>query len=213
MYTGITQGLFPVVNLVKEKNLLKYGVKLNSKLLQGLEIGASVSVDGVCQTVIAIQSDVVFFNAIEETCLKTTLSTLTQGRMVSIERSASYGVEIGGHAMYGHVYGTGEIIERRQWENNLELVCYCGPQMIQYVFEKGFISVDGSSLTVNKVDLQRNCFAINLIPHTLEVTNFSKKQVGDKVNIEVDANTLTIVETIKRLQLNLVVSTKCSINE
>ena len=206
MYSGITQGLFPVVALIQKENLLIYHVQLNEILSQNLEIGASVSVDGVCQTVVSLNGHIVEFNAIDETLRKTTLSELQQGSLVSIERSLKQGSENGGHAMFGHVYGTAEIVEKNHRENNLEIVCHCAAEMVQYLFEKGFVGVDGSSLTVNKVDTTKNLFTINLIPHTLKVTNFLQKKVGDKVNIEVDANTVTIVETIKRLNLNQVTS-------
>ncbi len=207
MYTGITQGLFLVTDIKREPNLLTYCVEFNEPLLKDLTLGASISVNGVCQTVMNIAGNKVYFNAIAETLNKTTLSGLTVGQKVSIERSAKADTEIGGHRMYGHIYGTAEIIARHSSENNLKLTLQCPPEMMDYIFEKGFIGVDGSSLTVSEVNLMDRSFAINLIPHTLELTNFNYKIVGDKVNIELDANTLTIVETIKRLvsnkQLNL----------
>lgn len=202
MYTGITQGLFPVTFVSKQAGLVSYRVRLSPELLQGLAIGASVSVDGVCQTVVAIEQNEVSFDAIAETCRKTTLAELKIAQMVSIERSAVVGAEIGGHAMYGHVYGTGSIVAREASANNLQLCIACPAAMMSYIFEKGFIGVNGSSLTVNGVDLDNHTFRINLIPHTLAVTDFSNKQIGDPVNLELDANVITIVETIKRMKLH-----------
>jgi riboflavin synthase len=148
-----------------------------------------------------INDQEVVFNAMEETCKKTTLSHLKVGQKVSIERSACYGAEMGGHPMFGHVYGTADVIDRDETENNLKLVFKCSPDVMEYIFNKGFVGINGSSLTVNDVDLGKNTFAVNLIPHTLKKTDFSNKNIGDKVNIELDANTVTIVDTIKRLNL------------
>ncbi|OGT49719.1 MAG: riboflavin synthase subunit alpha [Gammaproteobacteria bacterium RIFCSPHIGHO2_12_FULL_41_15] len=201
MYTGITQGLFVVTYVKKDPHLFTYTVKFSDKLLNGLTIGASVSVDGTCQTVVKIHNHNVTFNAIEETCRKTTLSNLIVGQKVSIERSISHNAEIGGHQMYGHIYGTADILKIEKWENNLKFTFKCQPKMMSYIIEKGFIGVNGSSLTVSDVDLLNNSFSVNLIPHTLQLTDFPNKKMGDKVNIELEANTVTIVDTIKRLKL------------
>lgn len=201
MYTGITQGLFPVSEVNKHAEIISFKVKLNELLLKNLVIGASVSVDGICLTVVAIENDLVSFDVIDETCRKTTLSSIYKDQLVSIERSAVIGAEIGGHAMYGHIYGMGEIVTRQTNQDNLQLSIACTPEMMQYIFEKGFIGVNGSSLTVNAVDLKSNTFTINLIPHTLAVTDFANKKIGDKVNLELDANIITMVETLHRMNL------------
>ncbi|HVV67450.1 MAG TPA: riboflavin synthase subunit alpha [Gammaproteobacteria bacterium] len=201
MFTGITQGLFTVTQVEVKPGMITYSVQLNKALLSGLEIGASVSVDGVCQTVIAIKGQEVTFNAIAETCRKTTLADIRQGQKVSIERSATFGSEIGGHMMAGHVYGTAEILRREINENNLQLILHCPKLMMTYFFKKGFVGINGSSLTVNDVDLMHDTITVDLIPHTLQLTDFANKRIGDKVNIELDATTVTIVETIKRLNL------------
>lgn len=199
MYTGITQGLYPVKSVKKSDNFLTYVVELDDRLMQDLQIGASVSVDGVCQTVVSIHNNQVTFNAIDETLRKTTLADLETGDKVSIERSATANAEMGGHCMYGHVYGMAEVVNLEKSENNLKLTFKCPNVMMLYLFEKGFVGINGSSLTVNDVNLTNDTFSVNLIPHTLLVTDFSNKKVGSKVNIELDATTVTIVETIKRL--------------
>ncbi len=201
MFTGITQGLFTVTDAQRKQGLLIYRVKLNPALTQGLVVGSSVAVDGVCQTVVAIVADEVTFEAIEETCSKTTLGLLQTGQHVSIERSATYGAEIGGHVMSGHVFGMGKVLARNPWENNLELTIQCAPEMMEYVFVKGFIGINGSSLTINHVDLAHHTIAVNLIPHTLTITDLGNKHPGDQVNIELDSQTVTIVETLKRLPI------------
>ncbi len=199
MYTGITQGLFPVSRIEVKPGLITYSVRLNDALLNGLLVGASVSVDGVCQTATRIDDQEVSFNAITETCLKTTLGDLREGQKVSIERSVTFGSEIGGHSMAGHVYGTALIKERSLQENNLQLILQCSEDMMQFFFHKGFVGVNGSSLTINAINLSQHTITIDLIPHTLQVTDFLNKQVGDKVNIELDSTAVVIVETIKRL--------------
>ncbi len=203
MYTGITKGLFEVVFVDTAPCLTTYAIKLNQSLLSGLNIGDSVSVDGVCQTVVAIDGMEVTFQAIEETLAITTLQDLYVGRLVSIERSARLGDENGGHELAGHVFEEGIIVQRKPFENNLTLVIQCSPQAIKYIFEKGFIGIDGSSLTVGTIDAEQGTFKIHLIPETLRLTNFSNKKIGDKLNIEVDAKAVIISETIKRYVLPL----------
>lgn len=198
MYTGITKGLFSVVSIDKKPGLINYTVELNVPLIQGLNISDSVAVDGVCQTVVAIEGKQVTFQAIKETLSKTTLQDLYEGRRVSIERSARIGDENGGHNLAGHVFDVGTIIERKASENNLTLVIQCSRKLIKYIFEKGFIAIDGSSLTVGSLDVEKQTFEINLIPETLRLTHFSTKKVSDKVNIEVDSKAIAIIETIER---------------
>ncbi|MFT3741331.1 MAG: riboflavin synthase subunit alpha [Gammaproteobacteria bacterium] len=198
MFTGITQGLFPVTQLNRAPNQLTYSIALSTSLLQNLQIGASVSVDGVCQTVTNIQGQEVTFQAIAETLQKTTLGDLQVGQQVSIERSATVGSEIGGHLLSGHIFGLGVVAERRVIENNLRLTFHGSETMLAYLFEKGFVGINGSSLTVNAVDPAKRLFSVDMIPHTLSVTDLGRKAVGDKVNIEVDSLTVTVVETVKR---------------
>jgi riboflavin synthase len=198
MYSGITCGLYEVVQLEKKPGLIIYVVKLNSELATGLKIGASVSIDGVCQTVVAIDGDRVTFNAMQETLDKTTLCDLYQGRQVSVERSLRYGDEMGGHEIAGHVIGTATISEIKSAENNLIMTLRCPKEWMKYILMKGFIAVDGSSLTVGAVD-PAGAFTIHLIPETLRVTNFANKKIGDRVNIELDQRTQAIVATVERV--------------
>lgn len=198
MYSGITSGLFEVVQVNKQTGLLAYTLRLNEALCQNLTIGASIAVDGVCQTVVAIQGLDVSCQAIQETLEKTTLSALQTGSLVSIERSLRYGDEMGGHEVAGHVVGTGKIIETRASDNNLALKIQCPADWMKYIFSKGFIAVDGSSLTVGEVD-PKGSFTLHLIPETLRVTKFAHKKVGDLVNIELDHRTQAIVSTVERV--------------
>jgi len=201
MFAGITQGLFPVVWVQRFEDYTAYKVRFDDRILNNLEIGASISIDGVCQTVVSVDRDVVLLNAGLETLKKTTLDDLFVNRQVSIERSARYGTEIGGHQMFGHVFGVANIVRHQATGNNLLLTFECSKEMMPYLFVKGFVGVDGSSLTVNDVQLQERRFSVNLIPHTIKVTGFKNKKVRDRVNIELDATTVTIVDTIMRMGL------------
>lgn len=198
MYSGITCGLFEVVHVEKKPGFMRYSVRFNAKLLDNLQVGASVSIDGVCQTVVSIIEHDVTFNAIQDTLERTTLSELQPGCQVSVERSLRYGDEVGGHEVAGHVIGRAKVIEVRKSDHNLGLTLECSPEWIQYIFSKGFIAVDGSSLTVDKVS-SKGTFTLHLIPETLRLTNFGNKRVGDWVNVELDHTTQTIVATVERV--------------
>ena len=113
MYSGITQGLFIVKSLVKRPGLYQYSVVLTEELAKDLKIGSSVSIDGVCQTVVAKREYEVSFDTMQETLAKTTLNELFIGRKVSVERSVGFGDEIGGHELSGHIFETGIIIDKK----------------------------------------------------------------------------------------------------
>ncbi len=197
MYSGITQGLYRVSQIKKKPGLIEYSVILSPALVQDLKIGASINIDGVCQSVTQIKGLEVRFAAMAETLRLTTLNELFEGRLVSVERSLRYGDEMGGHEIAGHVWGTAEINQRQVQENNLTLRLKCPASWMKYILPKGFIAVDGSSLTVGMTDPQ-GFFDIHLIPETLRVTNFGNKKLGDKVNIEVNHQTQVIVDTVER---------------
>ncbi len=198
MYSGITCGLFDVIHVDKKPGLISYTVRFNSNVLNNLKVGASVSIDGVCQTVVSIIDNDVIFNAIQDTLDRTTLRYLNPGSKVSVERSLCYGDEVGGHEVAGHVMGTAQISDVTPTENNLSLTLQCPHEWMKFIFTKGFIAVDGSSLTVGDVD-PKGTFTLHLIPETLRLTNFSHKKIGDWVNIELDHRTRTIVATVERV--------------
>lgn len=198
MYTGITRGTFRIVEVEKHPDLLRYRVALPAALREGLDIGASVSIDGVCQTVTGIEGDRVAFDAIEETLRLTTLDALETGQQVTVERSARIGDEIGGHEVAGHVTGTGEIVERRVEGEVCDLRIGVPPDWMRYIHAKGFIAVDGSSLTVGDRD-PAGWFWLHLIPETLRLTNLGNKQAGARVNIELDSRTVATVDTVERV--------------
>ncbi|HVT62939.1 MAG TPA: riboflavin synthase subunit alpha [Legionellaceae bacterium] len=199
MYTGITKGLYEVIALHWNPGLLNYTVKLSPELSVNLKPGDSIAVDGVCQTVVTIENTAVSFQAIRETLEKTTLNELHLGAYVSIERSLRFGDEIGGHEVSGHVFGTAVIHQKIAEDNHLTLMIRCDPDWMKYILPKGFIAVDGSSLTVGKTLPEQGLFYLHLIPETLRCTNFANKPINAKVNIEFDHTTKTIVDSIERI--------------
>jgi len=197
MYSGITQGLFEVKSIEKRKGLLHYTVVLNEALAQNLKRGASVSIDGACQTIVAKQGVEVSFDAIQETLDKTTLNELFAGKKVSVEKSIRYGDEIGGHELSGHVFETAKIIDKKITENNLSLTIQCSEACFAFIKPKGYIAVEGSSLTVGVTNKNLASFDVYLIPETLRRTNFSNKNIGDRVNLEPDMKTMLFVEALQ----------------
>ena len=197
MFSGITQGLFAVKSLLKRPKLLQYSVVLNEDLTKDLKIGASVAIDGVCQTVVDVQGFEVSFEAMQETLAKTTLNELFINRQVSVERSLRLGDELGGHALSGHVFETAIITDKRITDNNLCLTIQCSKACFAFVKPKGYIAVDGSSLTIGLTDKKQFSFEIYLIPETLRRTNFSHKNIGDTVNLEPDMKIMILVEALR----------------
>jgi riboflavin synthase len=198
MFTGIVRGAFPVKRILRTKNAMSYCVQLPDELLAGLERGASVAIDGICQTAAEIDGSLVRFDANDETLRVTTLNELVEGSLVHVERSARQGDENGGHVLSGHVDGTAEITAIERTAENLALVVSVPAEFGKYVFNKGFIALQGASLTVNGWDGQANTFRVHLIPETLRLTTFGAKSIGDRVNLEIDRQTQIIVDTIDR---------------
>jgi riboflavin synthase len=198
MYSGITRGCFPVVSVEPGTGATRFSVELSSELAQGIEIGASIAVDGVCLTATALQGQRVTFDAVAETLARTTLDALNVGRQVSIERSVRVGDELGGHDVFGHVVGTGRVVTREQRGAELMLAIQVPPAWMKYILHKGFVALDGSSLTIGDVRADGR-FEVHLIPETQRVTGFPAKQVGDRVNVELDPRTVAIVDTVERV--------------
>lgn len=197
MFTGIVQGTAQIKAIIERANFRTHVVEMPQEMLKGLQIGASVAHNGVCLTVTKIQDNLVSFDLMQETLKITNLGELKAGDFVNIERAMQMGTEIGGHILSGHVYCTADIVERLPSENNLQIWFQLPNQdMMKYVLTKGFIAVDGISLTIGEVREQRFC--VNLIPETIHRTLIGKKTVGEKVNIEIDPQTQAIVDTVER---------------
>ena len=195
MFTGIVAGTSPIIN-IEQKDIVR-SLTLNLEgFVMGLEIGASVSLDGVCMTVVSIDGNLVTFDAIEETLNRTTLGKLSVGSLVNIERSLKMGDELGGHIISGHVLTTAKILQIVNKGEGIDMMIENPPEVNQYILEKGYISIDGMSLTIGKVS--DDDFSLHIIPETLRITTIGQKNVGDYVNIEIDSRTQAIVDTIRK---------------
>ncbi len=199
MFTGIIQGLCRVASVERKEEILKLGVLLEDTLSQGVVLGCSIAIDGTCLTVAAIDGNLVYFDVIPETLAKTTLADVEPGRPVNVERSARIGDEIGGHLVSGHVWGRAFIAGIEAKENHRILHIQVPPEWTKYLFPKGFIAIDGASLTLVDVDRQRGIFTVHVIPETLSRTTLGKKQTGGSVNVEIDSHTVSLVETVERI--------------
>jgi riboflavin synthase len=197
MYTGIVQRVADIIAVDKKTGLNTFKIAFDNGLLNNLIIGASVAVDGVCLTVTTIENNQVSFDAMQETLNKTTLGLLNAGDKVNIERSAKQGDEIGGHLLSGHVEGTAKIINITESENNYVLDFSCPAAWMKYILPKGFIAINGASLTIVNTEIAGG-FSVHLIPETLRATTFGQKQLGDTVNIEIECQTKVIVTTVER---------------
>ena len=195
MYTGIVSGTAPVIAVADGEGIRALTIDLDG-FSEGLQIGASVALDGVCMTVVSMAGTEVRFAAIEETLGRTTLGMATQGHRVNVERSLRMGDELGGHILSGHVMMTAKIIERVERGEGLDLAIENPLEARPYILEKGFIAVDGMSLTIGEVSDER--FALHIIPETLRATTIGDKGVGDSVNIEIASRTQAVVETVMR---------------
>ncbi len=150
----------------------------------GIEIGASISCDGACLTVVEIGEGWFDVTASTETLSKTKLGDWRRGGPANLERALKVGDELGGHIVSGHVDGVAEIVECRPEGDSLRYVIQVPPRLVPFIAPKGSVCLDGVSLTVNEVE--GDCFGVNVIPHTRAVTTFGTLGAGDRVNLEID---------------------------
>jgi len=196
MFTGIVTATFPIVALTRKPGLTSFAVAFDDAHRRDLQIGASVSLDGVCMTVTRIDGSQVHFDAAAETLGRTTFDGLALDRVLNVERSAKAGAEIGGHPLSGHVDGLAEVLAVERPENNCVITFRIPPAYARYVFNKGFIALNGCSLTVCDFDRAGGTFRVYLIPETLRLTTFAGLRAGDRANFEIDRNTQVLVDTI-----------------
>ncbi len=194
MFTGIVQGTGTVLSINNGETIRTLVIDLPN--VENLAIGASVAINGVCLTATTIESNLVHFDVIEETLQRTSTGELEVGHLVNIERSLAFGDEIGGHLLSGHIMGTGLVHAADVSGEGMNLEILVPEQLRKFILEKGYIGVDGISLTVGAV--QNGCFSLHIIPETLRLTTLGQREVGDAVNLEIDSTTQTIVETVER---------------
>ena len=203
MFTGIVQGVGLLVDIVKKENFQTHVLQLPESLLDNLQIGASVAHNGCCLTVTEINHDKISFDLMQETLHVTNLGDLSIGQSVNIERAARFGDEIGGHQMSGHILVTARVSQIIHSENNCQIWFDIPVNYQKFIFTKGYIGIDGISLTIGDVkqgsENQFCSFNVNLIPETLQRTNIASREIGDRINIEIDPQTQAIVETVERV--------------
>ena len=195
MFTGIVQGIGAVSSIEKGEAVWTFAIDLPNTA--GLERGASVAINGVCLTATQMDGARVFFDVIQETLERTNLGRLAGGDEVNVERSLKMGDELGGHLLSGHIMGTGEITARTEVGEGVDMTISAPSSMMKFIHEKGYIGLNGASLTIGEV--VEHQFNIHLIPETLRLTTFASIQKGDIINIEIDAMTQTIVATVERI--------------
>lgn len=204
MFTGIVQAALPFKIIDKQEDILSYAITLPPALMTHLTLGASISVSGICQTVkkIDIETGLVYFDAIAETLKLTTLKYLSTGDKVNIERSLKFGDEVGGHVLSGHIIDTVKIVKIDKTTTNTVMTFECNVKLLKYIFHKGYVALDGCSLTVvnpaeNVENKNKGQFSICFIPETLRITTFGTKEIGDLINLEIDSQTQVIVNTVE----------------
>jgi riboflavin synthase len=203
MFTGIVQGVATVAALTDRPGLRTLRVAFPSGFLKDVEIGASIALDGVCLTVTGFDeaASTAEFDVMQQTLSLTTLGGLQPGMRVNAERAARDGAEVGGHVLSGHVDFCASVAQIRRPDNNCVLRFAVPAPWMRYVFAKGYIAVNGASLTVAEAGYEESgsgWFEVWLIPETLRMTTFGDKQEGDAVHIEIERSTQVMVDTVRR---------------
>ena len=198
MFTGIVQGMGRVVSVEQPAaDFRTHTVELPEDMAGGLQTGASVAHNGCCLTVTETDGRTARFDLMAETLDKTNLGRLKAGDLVNLERAARFGDEIGGHLMSGHITATTEILRIERTEHNTTMHFALPAALKPYILPKGFVGLDGCSLTIGGVG--EDSFCVHLIPETLRRTLFGTRQAGDTVNLEIDPQTQAIVDTVGRI--------------
>jgi len=186
MFTGIIVGTGKVTKIdqqTKNRSAIQMTVNLG-KYAKGLKIGQSVAINGVCLSATKISINYCIFEMIDETTKKTDLGNVKAGSTVNVERSLKVGDRLEGHFVLGHIDGVATITKIEKKPKEVKFWFKVPKKLARYVVKKGSIALDGISLTV--VDAKKDLASVCLIPHTIKVTNFKSKNVGDKLNIETD---------------------------
>ena len=200
MFTGIVTDIGEIIKLELRGDLCAR-IK-TSYSTSGIALGASIACDGVCLTVIEIGDNWFSVEISAETVSKTTIGYPFQnkpdkawqvGRKINLERALKVGDELGGHIVSGHVDGVAQIVQLGDVGDSTEVILEAPEELAKYIAVKGSVALNGTSLTVNKVD--GKCFGINFIPHTKTVTTWGQMRLGDMVNIEID----TLARYVDRL--------------
>jgi riboflavin synthase len=199
MFTGIVQAQALVQAIEPKGDVVTVRLKFPAEFLNGITIGASVSVHGCCLTVTSFKDTEATFDMVPETLNRTSFKTLKVGERVNVERSLKFGDEVGGHILSGHIDLVATIVGAERLEHSRVVTFELPSESVKYVFEKGYVALNGASLTVTHVDRNTSRFTVSLIPETLAKTTFGSVDVGDVVNVEIDRSTQAIVDTVERV--------------
>lgn len=199
MFTGIVQGVATIQKIVDQPGLRSIRLGFPVGFDAQLAIGASVATDGVCLTVTKLDENAAEFDIMQQTLSITTLGAYAENTQVNVERAAKEGAEIGGHPLSGHVDFVAKLVQIRQLENNYVLRIAVPQAWMSYIFAKGYIAINGASLTIAEVNREEHWFEVWLIPETLRMTVFGSKQVGDVLNIEIERQTQVVVDTVRNM--------------
>jgi len=183
MFTGIIEDIGEVIEIEKGSSIIRAGFSTKIPLSEIRE-GDSISVDGVCLTVVGVTSQGFFCHISQETLKVTTLGEKKRGDKVNLERSLKVQGRFHGHIVTGHVECVGTIVEKRKEGDSYVIDIMVPQEVVKYIVKKGSIAVDGISLTVN--DQSDNRFRVSIVPYTASKTTIGLKGVGERVNIETD---------------------------
>ena len=183
MFTGLIEDLGEIVQIGKKENSFQLTIAAHFDLCSH-DIGASISVDGVCLTVVELNKQKFTVDVSPETLERTTLHKRKRGDFVNLERALRMSDRLGGHLVTGHIDGVGVIKSIDKKENSLVVLIEAPKGISPYLIEKGSVGLDGISLTINNVT--GNSFSVNIIPHTARITTMDRRKVGDEINIETD---------------------------
>ena len=183
MFTGLIEELGNVRGRVRRGAFQQLEIAAE-RVLAGLQVGASVNIDGVCQTAVAIRENGFAVETVAETLSRTTLGTLGIGQAVNLERPLRADQRLDGHLVLGHVDGIARIRQRTERDGEHRFEIEPPPALARYIAAKGSVALDGISLTVAEVS--GDAFTVAVIPHTFDNTTLSHRRAGDSVNLEVD---------------------------
>ncbi|ARO14735.1 riboflavin synthase subunit alpha [Ketogulonicigenium robustum] len=200
MFTGIVQTTAPVLRATRGNEVLTFALGMTPTLLDDLKIGASVAIEGCCLSVTSMGEGYATFDAMLATLERTNLARIADGVSVNVERSMKPTDENGGHMVSGHVSTTAQITALETEGPKARISFRVAPEWAKYIFVRGFLAVNGCSLTVGDVqeDPAGDIFTVYLIPETLRSTTFGTYKVGDYLNIEVEHQTMITVEVMER---------------
>lgn len=195
MFSGIVEGTGKIVRLIRGEDSARLTIDAG-EISEGVCVSDSVSISGVCLTVVQKEGTQLSFDAIPETLHRSSLKAVNEGDYVNLERSLAVGDRIGGHFVQGHVDGTGVLRKVTPVDNALILEIEVPNVLLRYMVPKGSVSLDGISLTI--VNVLTDAFTVWIIPHTMEMTTLKYRKIGDPLNIEVDI----IAKYIERLLMD-----------